>query len=83
MPPPVACSTFSLVVGAVPVAAFAGTTARGASDRGDPATLTEAIWSCGHGLASLLITHPHFKDRPHDELIAAAMDMTLNGLLRR
>lgn len=56
---------------------------RGILRPGDPMTLTEAIWSCGHGLASLLITHPHFKDRPHDELIAAAMDMTLNGLLRR
>jgi AcrR family transcriptional regulator len=56
---------------------------RGILREGDPETLTESIWSCGHGLASLLITHPHFKDRPHDELIAAAMDMTLNGLLKR
>ncbi len=50
---------------------------------GDPALLTEAIWSCGHGLAALLITHSHFKNRPHDQLIATAMDMTLNGLLKR
>lgn len=56
---------------------------RGILRPGDPALLTEAIWSCGHGLASLLITHPHFKSRPHDQLIAAAMDMTLNGLLKR
>ncbi len=56
---------------------------RGILRPGDPATLTEAIWSCGHGLASLLITHPHFKNRPHDQIIAAAMDMTLNGLLKR
>ena len=56
---------------------------RGILRQGDPATLTEAIWSCGHGLASLLITHPHFKNRPQDELIATAMDMTLSGLLKR
>jgi len=56
---------------------------RGILRQGDPQTLTEAIWSCGHGLASLLITHPHFKNRPQDELIATAMDMTLSGLLKR
>lgn len=56
---------------------------RGVLRPGDPGIITEAIWSCGHGLASLLITHPHFKERPHDALIAAAMDMTLNGLLKR
>jgi AcrR family transcriptional regulator len=56
---------------------------RGVLRPGDPEIITEAIWSCGHGLASLLITHPHFQDRPHDALIAAAMDMTLNGLLNR
>jgi AcrR family transcriptional regulator len=56
---------------------------RGVLRPGDPEIITEAIWSCGHGLASLLITHPHFKDRPHDVLIAAVMDMTLNGVLKR
>ena len=56
---------------------------RGILRPGDPALLTEAIWSCGHGLAALLITHPHFKHRPHDQLIATAIDMTLNGLLKR
>ena len=56
---------------------------RGILRPGDPALLTEAIWSCGHGLASLLITHPHFKERAHDKLIAAAMDMMLNGLMKR
>jgi AcrR family transcriptional regulator len=56
---------------------------RGILRPGDPALLTEAIWSCGHGIASLLITHPHFKNRPHDQLIASAMDMVLNGLLKR
>lgn len=56
---------------------------RGILRPGDPMLLTEAIWSCGHGLAALLITHPHFKNRPHDQLIATAMDMTLNGLLKR
>ncbi len=56
---------------------------RGILKRGDPVTMTDAIWSCGHGLASLLITHPHFKNRSPDALIAAAMDMALNGLLKR
>jgi AcrR family transcriptional regulator len=56
---------------------------RGILKRGDSELITDAIWSCGHGLASLLITHPHFKERSHDVLIAVAIDMTLNGLLRR
>ncbi|HEY7609153.1 MAG TPA: TetR/AcrR family transcriptional regulator [Alphaproteobacteria bacterium] len=56
---------------------------RGILRTGDPALLTDAIWSCGHGLASLLITHPHFKNRPHDKLIATAIEMTLSGLLKR
>jgi len=56
---------------------------RGFLKRGDPETMTDVIWSCGHGLASLLITHPHFKDRSPDALIAAGIDMVLNGLLKR
>jgi AcrR family transcriptional regulator len=56
---------------------------RGILKRGDPVTMTDAIWSCGHGLASLLITHPLFKNRSPDVLIAAATDMVLNGLLKR
>lgn len=35
------------------------------------------------GLASLLIAHSHFKNRPPGPLIAAAIDMTLNGLLKQ
>ena len=34
-------------------------------------------------LSSLLTAHPLFKNRPQDQLIAAAMDMALNGLLKR
>lgn len=56
---------------------------RGILKRGTPEIMTDSIWACGHGLASLLITHPHFKNRSHDELIAAGIDMVLNGLLRR
>ena len=56
---------------------------RGILRRGDPGTITDAIWSCGHGLSALLITHPHFQRRPHDTLIAEAIDMVLNGLLKR
>ena len=50
---------------------------------GDPTILSELVWSCGHGLASLLIAHPHFKNRPRDELIAAAIELTFKGLLRQ
>jgi hypothetical protein len=57
--------------------------ARGILKRGDPETMTDAIWSCGHGLAALMITHPHFKDRSPDTLIEAGIDMVLNGLLKR
>ena len=56
---------------------------RGLLKRGNSETMTDVIWSCGHGLASLLITHPHFKDRSPDALIAAGIDMCLNGLLKR
>lgn len=56
---------------------------RGILKRGDAETMTDVIWACGHGLSSLLITHPHFKDRSPDLLIAAGIDMALNGLLKR
>jgi AcrR family transcriptional regulator len=56
---------------------------RGVLRPGDPGLITESIWSCGHGLASLLITHPHFKERPHEALIATSIDMVLNGFLKR
>src|SRR5262249_44022992 len=56
---------------------------RGILKQGDPRTLAEIVWSSGHGLASLLITHPHFKNRPRDDLIAAACELTFRGLLRR
>ncbi len=56
---------------------------RGILRPGDPKLLTEAIWSVGHGISSLLITHPLFKNRPHEELIATGLDMMLNGLLKR
>jgi AcrR family transcriptional regulator len=55
---------------------------RGILRQGDPTILSEIVWSSGHGLASLLITHPHFKNRPRDELIAAAIELTFKGLLR-
>lgn len=57
--------------------------ARGILKPGDPALVTEAIWSAGHGLASLIIAHPHFKTRPHDALLAATLDMALTGVLNR
>jgi AcrR family transcriptional regulator len=56
---------------------------RGILRQGDPTILSEIVWSSGHGLASLLITHPHFKNRPRDELIAAAIELTFKGLLRQ
>lgn len=57
--------------------------ARGILKPGDPAIVTEAIWASGHGLASLIIAHPHFKHRPHEELLAATLDMALAGVLKR
>lgn len=56
---------------------------RGILKPGDPQLVSEVVWSAGHGLASLFITHPHFKNRPQDKLIAAAIDMVLMGLLKR
>jgi AcrR family transcriptional regulator len=56
---------------------------RGALKRGDPLVTTEILWAAGHGLASLLITHPHFQWRPHEEIIRAALAMPLEGLLPR
>ena len=56
---------------------------RGILRPGDPTILAEVVWSSGHGLASLLITHPHFKNRPRDGLVAAAIELTFKGLLKR
>ncbi len=56
---------------------------RGILMQGDPEIMTEALWAAGHGLASLLITNPHFKWRPHEEIIKVTLEMPLSGLLRR
>jgi AcrR family transcriptional regulator len=56
---------------------------RGILRQGDPTILAEIVWSSGHGLASLLITHPHFKNRPRDDLVATACELTVKGLLRQ
>ena len=56
---------------------------RGILRQGDPTILAEVVWSSGHGLASLLITHPHFKNRPREELIAVAIELTFKGLMRQ
>jgi AcrR family transcriptional regulator len=56
---------------------------RGALKPGDPVVTTEILWAVGHGLAALLITHPHFQWRPREEIIQAALAMPLEGLLPR
>lgn len=56
---------------------------RGLLKRGDPVVMTEVLWATGHGLAALLITHPHFQWRPQEDIIQAALAMPLEGLLPR
>jgi AcrR family transcriptional regulator len=48
---------------------------------GHPATVAELIWACGHGLVSLLITHPHFPWSDRELLIQGSIEMPLRGLL--
>lgn len=49
----------------------------------DAAVLTEAVWSAGHGLVSLFITHDSFAFSPRDQLIETSIDVMLHGLLKR
>jgi AcrR family transcriptional regulator len=48
----------------------------------DVALLSEAVWACGHGLVSLVITHGDFGWSEPKRLIGACVDMALNGLLK-
>lgn len=49
--------------------------------RGNPRTVSEAVWAAMHGLVALLITHEHFEFSPVDDLIEATTSMILDGLL--
>lgn len=49
----------------------------------DVAALSEVVWSSGHGLVSLVITHDDFGFTPAPKLIELAIDTMLNGLIRR
>ena len=49
----------------------------------DVAALSEVVWSGGHGLVSLVITHDDFGFTPAPKLIELALDTMLNGLIRR
>ena len=50
--------------------------------RGDPATIAQAIWACGHGIVSLRITKPYFEWSDRDELTRVTLDALFVGLLR-
>ncbi|WP_313005480.1 TetR-like C-terminal domain-containing protein, partial [Brevundimonas sp.] len=50
--------------------------------RGDPATLAQAIWACGHGIVSLRITKPYFEWADRDELTRTMLDALFAGLLK-
>lgn len=47
------------------------------------AALAEAVWACGHGLVSLVITHDDFGFTPPERLTVQAMDLMLHGLLKK
>ena len=49
----------------------------------DIAALSEIVWSLGHGLVSLVITHDDFGFTPAPKLIELSIDTMLNGLIRR
>jgi len=48
----------------------------------DVAALTEVVWSAGHGLVSLVITHDDFGFTPAPKLIELSIDTMLKGLIR-
>ncbi|MFK0299256.1 TetR/AcrR family transcriptional regulator [Brevundimonas sp. NPDC090276] len=50
--------------------------------RGDPATIAQTIWACGHGIVSLRITKPYFEWADRDELTRTMLDALFSGLLR-
>ena len=49
----------------------------------DVAALSEVVWSAGHGLVSLVITHDDFGFTPAPKLIELSIDTMLTGLIRR
>mgnify|MGYP003577748488 FL=1 len=50
--------------------------------QGDPATLAQAIWACGHGIVSLRITKPYFEWADRDDLTRTMLDALFAGLLK-
>lgn len=49
----------------------------------DVAALSEVVWSAGHGLVALVITHDDFGFTPAPKLVELSIDTMLNGLIRR
>lgn len=49
----------------------------------DVAMLSEVVWSAGHGLVALVITHDDFGFTPAPKLIDASIDVMLNGLVQK
>jgi AcrR family transcriptional regulator len=48
---------------------------------GNPAATAEAIWACGHGLVSLLITHTRYVWSHIEAVKEAHLRLTLHGIL--
>ena len=48
----------------------------------DPFALAEVVWSAGHGLVSLLITHADFEWTPFDKLLDLSLEAMLHGIAR-
>lgn len=53
--------------------------ARGLFRPGDPAAVAEVIWSAGHGLVSVLLTHEKFPWSDRNALIDTAVEMMIRG----
>jgi AcrR family transcriptional regulator len=49
----------------------------------DVAALSEVVWSAGHGLVSLVITHDDFGFTSVPKLVDLSIETMLNGLIRR
>ena len=64
-------------------AMVAGLVAAGLTRSRDVAALSEVVWSAGHGLVALVITHDDFGFTPTAKLIELSIDTMLNGLIKR
>ncbi|HYC05073.1 MAG TPA: TetR/AcrR family transcriptional regulator [Azospirillaceae bacterium] len=54
---------------------------RGVLRPGDKEAVADVVWMMGHGLVSLLITHPGFEWTPLDTVIRTSIDTLLHGIV--